>query len=179
MRIARKIKCREKNRFYSNIFTMKSRELGPEHLTQSVARYASACWPTNPGHRDISIQYRVMAQNRFQPYMVVSQPSWIRRPWQINSAAHFEVPMHKIWGQYLNPVQSYGPKYVSTIYGNQSAILNWTTLTKSQLSCSFWGTNALILKPISQSSTELWSKIGFDHIWRSVGHLEFDDLDKK
>jgi len=32
---------------------------------------------------------------------------------------------------------------------------------------------------ISQSSTELWPKIGFDHIWRSVGHLESDALAKK
>jgi len=53
------------------------------------------------------------------------------------------------------------------------------TLTKSQFSCSLWGTNSLILKTISQSSTELWPKIGFNHIWRSVGHLESDVLDKK
>jgi len=32
------------------IIIMKSRELGPEHSTQNVARYASACGPTNPGH---------------------------------------------------------------------------------------------------------------------------------
>jgi len=31
---------------------MKSRELGPEHSTHSVARYASACGPTNPGHEN-------------------------------------------------------------------------------------------------------------------------------
>jgi len=26
---------------------------------------------------------------------------------------------------------------------------------------------------------ELWTEIGFDHIWQSVGHLESDDLDIK
>jgi len=74
---------------------------------------------------NISIQYRVIAQNRFRPYMAVSRPSWIGWPWQI-------------WSQYLNPELSYG-----------------------------------------QYSTELWPKIAFDHIWRSGGHLESDDLDKK
>jgi len=29
---------------------MKSQELGPEHSTHSVAWYASACGPSNPGH---------------------------------------------------------------------------------------------------------------------------------
>jgi len=40
---------------------------------------------------NISIQYRVMAQNRFRPYMVVSRPSWIGQPRKNNSAVHFEV----------------------------------------------------------------------------------------
>jgi len=35
------------------------------------------------------------------------------------------------------------------------------------------------LKSISQSRTELWPKIGFKHISRSVGHLESDDLEKQ
>jgi len=39
-------------------------------------------------------------------------------------------------------------------------------------------TSALYLKSISQSSTELWPKIGFDHIWQSVDHLELDGLEK-
>jgi len=33
----------------------------------------------------------------------------------------------------------------------------------------FLGTKAQNLRSISQSSTELWPKIGFDHIWQSVG----------
>jgi len=47
---------------------------------------------------------------------------------------------------------------------------------------TLWGliksTHAPNLESISQSSTELWPRIGFDHIWRLVGHLELDDLKK-
>jgi len=43
----------------------------------------------------------------------------------------------------------------------------------------FWGANTQNLKSVSQSSTELWAKIGFDHIWQSIGHLESDHLNKK
>jgi len=89
----------------------------------------------------------------------------------------FEAPTNKILSQYLNPVPSYRPKSVLTIYGGQSAILNWTTFTKSHWFL-FGGINTQTLKSISLSSTELWPKIGFDHIWRSVGHLELDDLKK-
>jgi len=65
------------------------------------------------------------------------------------------------------------------LYMEVSRHLESDDLDKTQLSCLFLGTNALILKSISQSSTELWPKIGFDLIWRSVGHLESDNLDKK
>jgi len=34
------------------------------------------------------------------------------------------------------------------------------------------------LKSISQSITELWPYIGFDHIWWSVGYAETDNLKK-
>jgi len=89
----------------------------------------------------------------------------------------FEVPTNKIWSKYINLVPSYGPKSVLTIYGGQSAILNWTTFTKSHW-LLFGGINTQTLKSISLSSTELWPKIGFDHIWPPVGHLESDDLKK-
>jgi len=152
---------------------MKSRELGPEHSTQSVARYASACGLRNPAcvkhYQDIiptlhwsdptqyivwkawcsnstlqhavhsmhtkfeviiSIQDRVIAQNRFRPYMAVSQPSWIRRLW---------------------------PKSHRFL---------------------FWGATKQNLESISQPSAELCLKIGFDHVWQWVGHLESGDLKK-
>ena len=51
---------------------------------------------------NISIQYRVMAQNRFQPYMAVRRPSWIGRPQKNNSAVHFEV-LNVILQFQLNP----------------------------------------------------------------------------
>jgi len=77
-----------------------------QKLTQLfILRYQCTNFEVN-----ISIQYRVMAQNRFRPYMVVSRPSWIRRPWPKVIDFYFEVPTHKIWSEYLNPVPSYGPK---------------------------------------------------------------------
>jgi len=66
---------------------------------------------------------------------------------------------------------------IKTTYGGQSAILNQTTSAKRHM-VLFRGTNAQNLKSISQSSTDLWPKIGFDHIWQSVGHLELDNLEK-
>jgi len=57
--------------------------------------------------------------------------SWIGQPQKKNSAVHIVVPTHKIWSQYLNPVPSYDPIYVSTIYGGQLDMLNRTTSTKS------------------------------------------------
>jgi len=57
-------------------------------------------------------------------------------------------------------------------------MLNRTTMTESQRFL-FLGANTQNLKSVSQSSTQLWSKIGFDHIWSSVGHLELDDIDKR
>jgi len=117
-----------------------------------------------------------MVQNRFQPYMVVSQPSWIGRSWirwsqQKVMGFKFEVQTHKIWSQYLNLVPTYGPKSVSTIYGGQSAILNWTTLTKSHWFI-FGGTNMQTLKSISLWSQYLQYRVMAQN--RSVGHLETD-----
>jgi len=52
-----------------------------------ILRYQRTTFEVN-----ISIQYRVMAQNRFWPYMAVSWPSLMRRIWQkVNSAVRFEV----------------------------------------------------------------------------------------
>jgi len=51
---------------------------------------------------NISIQYRVMAQNRFRPYMAVSRPSWIGQLRKNNSAVHFEV-LNIILQFQLNP----------------------------------------------------------------------------
>jgi len=59
-------------------------------------------YPHAKSEVNISIQYRVMARNRFRPYMAVSRPSWIERPLKYNSAVHFEV-LNIILQFQLNP----------------------------------------------------------------------------
>jgi len=149
---------------YVYLAPMKSRELGPEHSTQSVARYASACGQTNPGP---------WALRRYHAHTIINYDLiWplYHRPWVGNKTAVVTTILNwmtskkliscSFWDTNTQNLKSISqsstelwPKNVLTIYGGQSAILNQTTSTKSHRFL-FWVTNAQNLKSISPSSTE-------------------------
>jgi len=166
------------------IITMKSRELGPEHSTHSVVRYASAYGPTNPGH-EIFFEENFLFEekNIFWRKIFFEEKIFLDKNffWPKNFLGKkFFFLKKNIFEEKILKKKFFWRKIfwgLGGVVAVAAAIFN--RRPGQNVRFLFWSANTQNLKLISHSSTELWPKIGFDHIWRSVGHLESDDLDKK
>ena len=120
--------------------------------------------------------------------IVIFVRSWISQyPWHKTCCRARQIlPTNQFLSQYLNPVQSYGNLvvfwHIPAVSGNFrpfSVIFGrfWQLLVAFKR-CFMLTSGIKKLKSIFQSSTKLWTNIGFVWTCCSVGHLQFHDLEK-